>query len=83
MSEKSIDNINNTIIQFYKDSKTGLSITNTFRNLLKAGHKVTLSQVMSIEPSLPTSFKKVVPLVPSTKLQRKERLNGGCAGLCG
>ena len=34
-----------TIITFYKDPKTGLHINNTFRNLLKAGHKVTLKQV--------------------------------------
>ena len=34
-----------TIISFYKDPKTGLNINNTFRNLLKAGHKVTLKQV--------------------------------------
>ena len=34
-----------TIKSFYKDPQTGLSITNTFRNLLKAGHKVTLKQV--------------------------------------
>jgi len=33
------------IISFYKDPKTGLSINNTFRNLLKAGHKYTLRQV--------------------------------------
>ena len=36
---------NDTIISFYKDPKTGLSINNTFRNLLKAGHKFTLRQV--------------------------------------
>src|ERR1700759_818805 len=34
-----------TIIQFYKDPKTGLSIDNTFHNLLKAGHNVTKKQV--------------------------------------
>ena len=34
-----------TIISFYKDLKTGLNINNTFRNLLKAGHKVTLKEV--------------------------------------
>ena len=33
------------IISFYKDPKTGLNINNTFRNLLKAGHKITLKQV--------------------------------------
>ena len=33
------------IISFYKDPKTGLSINNTFKNLLKAGHKFTLMQV--------------------------------------
>lgn len=36
---------NETIISFYKDPKTGLNINNTFRSLLKAGHKVTLRQV--------------------------------------
>ena len=34
-----------TIIEYYKDPKTGLSINNTYRNLKKAGHKVTLKQV--------------------------------------
>ena len=38
-------NIEETIIIFYKDPKTGLNINNTFKNLLKAGHKVTLRQV--------------------------------------
>ncbi len=33
------------IISFYKDPKTGLSINNTFKNLIKAGHKVTIRQV--------------------------------------
>ena len=33
------------IISFYKDPKTGLSINNTFRNLLKAGYKFTLRQI--------------------------------------
>ena len=37
--------INNIIISFYKDPKTGLNINNTFRNLLKAGYNVTLKQV--------------------------------------
>ena len=36
---------NNIIISFYKDPKTGSSINNTFRNLLKARHKFTLRQV--------------------------------------
>jgi len=36
---------NGIIISFYKDPKTGLSINNTFRNLLKAGYKFTLRQV--------------------------------------
>ena len=36
---------NDIIVSFYKDPKTGLSINNTFRNLLKAGHKFTLRQV--------------------------------------
>ena len=36
---------NDIIISFYKDPKTGLSINNTFRNLLRAGHKFTQRQV--------------------------------------
>ena len=36
---------NDIIVSFYKDPKTGLSINNTFRNLLKAGHKFTLRQI--------------------------------------
>ena len=39
------ENIDEIIISFYKDPKTGLSINNTFKNLLKAGYKVTLRQV--------------------------------------
>ena len=50
MQDKNITTISNfpnndIIISFYKDPKTGLSINNTFRNLLKAGHKFTLRQV--------------------------------------
>ena len=40
--------IEDTIIKFYKNSKKGLSIPNTFRNLLKDGHKVTLLQVSNV-----------------------------------
>ena len=36
---------NDIILSFYKNPKTGLSINNTFKNLLKAGHKFTLRQV--------------------------------------
>ena len=36
---------NDIIISFYKDPKTGLSINNKFKSLLKAGHKFTLRQV--------------------------------------
>ena len=32
---------NEIIIKFYKNPKIGLSISNTFKNMLKAGHKVT------------------------------------------
>jgi len=39
------ENIKDIIISFYKDPKTGLSINNTFKNLLKAEYKVTLNQV--------------------------------------
>ena len=37
--------LRNECRSFYKDPKTGLSINNTFRNLLKDGHKFTLRQV--------------------------------------
>ena len=37
--------MNEVIISLYKDPKIGLSINNTFKNLTKAGHKVTLRQV--------------------------------------
>ena len=43
------DNNNDIIVSFYKDPKTGLSINNTFRNLLKAGHKFTLRQVQDLD----------------------------------
>ena len=36
---------NDIIVSFYKNAKTGLSISNTFRSLLKAGHNFTLRQV--------------------------------------
>ena len=39
---------NDIIISFYKDPKTDLSINNTFRNLLKAGHKFILRQVQEV-----------------------------------
>jgi len=35
--EESKENIGAIIVTFYKDPKTGLSIKNTFKNLLKAG----------------------------------------------
>ena len=38
--EENKENLNNTIIKFYKDPKTGLSINKTFKNLLKAGLQV-------------------------------------------
>ena len=41
-----------TIIAFYKDPKTGLNIQNTFRSLLKAGHKVTLREVDKVIKNL-------------------------------
>ena len=49
--------ITNTIISFYKDPKTGLNINNTFKNLLKAGHKVTLRQVDKAIKNLDTYHK--------------------------
>ena len=38
------ENTNDTIIKFNKDPKTGLSLSDAFKNLLKAGHKVTFRQ---------------------------------------
>ena len=46
--EDNKENINDIIIYFYKDPKTGLSINNTFKNLLKAGHKVTFRQIDNV-----------------------------------
>ena len=43
----------------------------------------TSVQVTSMAPSLPTSRRKVLPEVPSTKLTRSERLNPGCASVSG
>ena len=40
------------IISFYKEPKTELNINNTFRNLLKAGHEVTLKQVAEVIKNL-------------------------------
>ena len=45
MQDKRTLTDNDIIVSFYKDPKTGLNINNTFRNLLKAGHKFTLRQV--------------------------------------
>ena len=50
--EENKDNMNEVIIQFYKDPKTGLSINNTFKNLLKAGHKVTFRQIDDVIKNL-------------------------------
>ena len=50
--EDNKENINNIIIKFYKDPKEGLSIKNTFKNLLKAGHKVTFRQIDNIIKNL-------------------------------
>ena len=46
------ENINEIIIKFYKDPKTGLSINNTFKNLLKAGYKVTFRQIDNVIKNL-------------------------------
>ena len=35
-------------MKFYKDPKKGLTIPNTFKNLLKEGHKVTMRQVEKV-----------------------------------
>ena len=40
--------IDSIIVSFYKDPKTGLNINNTFKHLRKAGHKVTLRQVIKL-----------------------------------
>ena len=54
MSQENIskENINEIIIKFYKDPKTGLSINNTFKNLLKAGHKVAFRQIDNVIKNL-------------------------------
>ena len=46
MIKKKMQTENDIIISFYKDPKTGLSINNTFRNLLKAGHKLVDVRLM-------------------------------------
>ena len=46
------ENINDIIIKYYKDPKTGLSINNTFKNLLKSGHKVTFRQIDNVIKNL-------------------------------
>ena len=48
---------NDIIISFYKDPKTGFSINNTFRNLLKTGHKFTLRQVQEAIKDLDEYYK--------------------------
>ena len=50
--EENKENLNDIIIRFYKDPKTGLSINNTFKNLLKAGHKVTFRQIDNVIKNL-------------------------------
>ncbi len=52
-----IKNMNNIIISFYKDPKTGLSINNTYCNLKKAGHNFTLRQVEETIKSLDEYYK--------------------------
>ena len=47
-----MENINDIIIKFYKDPKLGLSINNTFKNLLKAGYKVTLRHIDNVIKNL-------------------------------
>ena len=42
------ENINDIITKFYKDPKTGLYINNTFKNLLRAEHKVTFRQIDNV-----------------------------------
>ena len=50
--EDNKESINDIIIKFYKDPKTGLSINNTFKNLLKVGYKVTFRQIDNAIKSL-------------------------------
>ena len=50
--EENKENINDIIIKFYKDPKTGLSINNTFENLLKVGYKVTFRQTDNVIKNL-------------------------------
>ena len=42
------ENLEDIVTELYKDPKTGLFINNTFKNLLKAGHKVTFRQIDNI-----------------------------------
>ncbi len=51
--------MNNIIISYYKDPKTGLSINNTYRNLKNLGHNFTLRQ---IEESIKT-LMNIIKLV--------------------
>ena len=55
--EENKENINDIIIKLYKDPKTGLSINNKFKNLLKAGHKVAFRQIDNIIKNLDESYK--------------------------
>ena len=50
--EENKKKINDIIIKLYKDPKTGLSINNAFKNLLKAGHKVTFRQIDNVVKNL-------------------------------
>ena len=50
--ENNKENINNIIISFYKNLKTGLSINNTFKSLLKAGYKLTFRQIDNVIKNL-------------------------------
>ncbi len=49
--------MNNIIISFYKDPKTGLSINNTYRNLKKEGYNFTLRQVEESIKTLDEYYK--------------------------
>ena len=66
---------NEIIISFYKDPKTGLSINNTFRNLLRAGHKFTLRQVQEVIKDL-DEYHKAKTYKEQKHLQSPDKTSG-------
>ena len=50
--EENKESLNDIINKFYKDSKTGLFMNDTFKSLLRAGHKVTFKQIDNVIKNL-------------------------------